>query len=303
LFGAVGRPLPYSIKKQAAKDKKRMDKAEAKVDKTGAKLDKAKDKLAAQKPIRKPGVVKQAGNKAKFATWAYVHKKIHQVEHENVGTEAAHKTELAAEGAYRSTSRFIKRRIRTHPARRVRKLTKRNARAKANHAYQKLLQDNPALRKKTLARFYHKQRLKMQYARQARQAARGARQGGGLISRGAAAVKKFAIALIKKNPKVWLIVIIAFLIIFLLQSCMAMFTSVGSGLGGVVVGTSYLAEDADIDDVTVLYTEWETDLHYQIIHAERDHPGYDEYIFVIGDISHNPFELLAFLTAVYNDFT
>ena len=89
----------------------------------------------------------------------------------------------------------------------------------------------------------------------------------------------------------------------LLQSCMAMFTAIGGGMGGVVGATSYLAEDADIDDATILYTRLETDLEYRIIHAERDNPDFDEYRFSIGDISHNPLELIAFLTAVYNDFT
>ena len=290
-------------KKQAAKHKNKMDKAEAKVDKTGEKLDKAKEKLAAQKPPTKPGLVKQLGNKAKFMTWAYVHKKIYQVEHENVGTESAHKTELTAEGIYRGAKRFIKHRIRTRPKRRVQKLTKRNARARADHAYQKLLQDNPELRKKALARFYHKQRLKMRYAKQARQTAHGVKHGGGIITKTADKLKNIAVALIKKNPKVWLIIFLGFMLIFLLQSCMSMFSSIGSGIGGVVVGTSYLAEDENIDDATVLYTEWETDFHYRIINAERDNPGFDEYRFNIGDISHNPFELIAFLTAVYNDFT
>jgi len=295
--------LNPQAKKQAAKDKKRVDKSGRKVDKTEAKLDKAQEKLAAQAPPKKPGIVKKLGNKAKFMTWAYVHKKIYQVEHENVGIEAAHKTELAAEGVYRTSSRFIKHRIRTAPARRVRKLTKKSARARANHAYRKLLYDNPELKKKALARFYHKQRLKMQYAKQARQAAKATQQGGIIIAKAAAKLKTIAVVLVKANPKVWLILLLLFLLLVILQSCMALVTSIGSGIGGVAVGTSYLAEDEDIDAVTVLYTEWETDLHYRIIHAERDNPGYDEYRFNIGDISHNPFELVAFLTAVYNDFT
>jgi len=298
--GTGGNP---KTNKKAAQELKQLEKSKLRVDKSEAKLGKAQDKLAAQKPLKKPGVVKQLGNKAKFATWAYVHKKIHQVEHENVGIEAAHKTELAAESGYRTTSRFVKRRIRTAPARRVKRLTRKTARARANHAYRQLLQENPALKKKALARFYHKKRLQIRYAKQAKQAARGVKQGGTIITKAAAKLKMIAVALVKGNPKVWLILLLAFLLIVILQSCMALLTSVGSGMGGVVGGTSYLAESADIDDVTVLYTEWETDLHYRIIHAERDHPGYDEYRFSIGDISHNPFELLAFLTAVYEDFT
>jgi len=298
--GTDGNPKTNT---KTAQDTKHLEKSKLRVDNAEAKLGKAQEKLAAQEPIQKPGIVKRLGNKAKFATWAYVHKKIHQVEHENVGTEAAHKTELAAEGAYRSTSRYVKRRIRNRPARRVQKLTKKTAKARANHAYRQLLHDNPALKKKTLARLYHKQRLKMQYAKQARQGLQGAKQGGTLIAKAAAKLKTIAIALVKGNPKVWIVFLLLFLLIVILQSCVALVTSVGSGMGGVAVGTSYLAEDEEITAATVLYTEWETDLHYRIIHAERDHPDYDEYRFDIGGISHNPFELVAFLTAVYDDFT
>jgi len=296
-------PNPTSTPK-TAKEIKQLEKSKRRIDKAEGKLEKAQDKLAAQKPHKPPGIARQLGS---FVAWRYAHRKahqkIHQVEHENVGTESAHKTELAAEGGICATSRFVKRRIRTRPVRPVRKLTQKSAHAKANHAYRQLLQDNPALKKKALARFFHKQRLKMQYARQAKQAAQVTKQGGSIIARVAAKVTKAAVVLVKSNPKVLLIVAIFLVLVLLLQSCMAMIATIGSGMGGTVVGTSYLAEDADIDDVTVRYTEWETDLHYRIIHAERDNPDYDEYRFNIGDISHNPFELLAFLTAVYNDFT
>jgi len=289
--------MPLQDPKHLAKPKLRVDKAEA-------KLSKAQDKLTAQKPYKPPGFVRQLGG---FIAWRYAHKKAHEkiyeVEHENVGTESAHKTELAVEGGIRTTSRIAKRRIRTMPARRVRKLTKKAAHARANHAYQKLLHDNPALKKKALTRFFQKRRLKMQYVKQAKQTAQVAKQGGGIITKVTAKLGKAAIVLVKSNPKVLLVVAIFAVLILILQSCMALVTSVGSSLGGAVVASSYLAEDADIDYVTVRYTEWETNLHYHIIHAERDNPGHDEYRFNIGDISHNPFELVAFLTAVYNDFT
>jgi len=141
---------------KTAKEIKQLEKSKFHIDKTEGKLEKAQDKLAAQKPYKPPGLVRQLGG---FVAWRYAHRKahqkIHQVEHENVGTESAHKTELAAEGGIRATSRFVKRRIRTRPARRVRKLTQKSAHAKANHAYRQLLQDNPALKKKALARFFH----------------------------------------------------------------------------------------------------------------------------------------------------
>jgi len=293
-----------SLNKKATKELRQLEKSKLCVDKAEVQLGKAQDKLMVQKPCKSQGLIKNAGS---FVVWRYahrkIHEKIHEVEHENVGTEAAHKTELAIEGGIRVASRFIKRRIRSLPARRVKALSKKSAKAKANHAYKQLLHDNPALKKRALARFYHKQRLKMHYSMQANHTAQGVRQGGTVITKAAAKLKAVAVSLVKSNPKVWLILLSFFLVIMILQSCIAVITSVGSGLGGVVGGSSYLAEDADIDDVTVLYTRWEAELHYQIINAERDNPGYDEYRFSIGDISHNPFELLAFLTAVYHDFT
>ena len=285
-------------------DNKQVQNAKKKADKIDGKLDKAREVLAGQKPYKPPSLIKQFGH---FMAWRYahrkIHQKIHQVEHENVGTESAHKTELAAEGVVRVTSRIVKRRIRTRPARRVRKLSRKNAKAQANHAYQKLLQDNPDLRKKTLARFYHKQRLKMTYAKQARQAAQGVKRSGGIITKATTAIKNIAVALVKKNPKLWLIIALFGMLLMLLQSCMAMFTAIGGGMGGVIGATTHIAESVDIDDATILYTRLEAELEYRIINAESDHPDFDEYRFSIGGISHNPLELIAFLTAVYNDFT
>lgn len=47
----------------------------------------------------------------------FVHGKIYEVEHENVGTEAAHHAELAGEAVLRQGTRYVKRRIREHPGR------------------------------------------------------------------------------------------------------------------------------------------------------------------------------------------
>ena len=291
-------------KKKAAREAKHLEKSQLRVDKAEVKLDKARCKLTEQKSRKPPGLIRQFGS---FAAWRYAHRKAHQkvseVEHENVGTESAHKTELAAESAAGGTVHYAKKRIRSAPARRVRKLAKRDVRAKARHSYRKLLHDNPELRRRALARFYHKQRLKMRYAKQARQTAKGAGHSGTIVSSAAFQLRTVAIALVKRNPKIWLIVIIFGLMLMLLQSCIAMFISIGGSMSGVVTATSYLAGDEDIDGASVLYTYWETDLEYRIINAERDNPDYDEFRFNIGEISHNPFELIAFLTAVYNDFT
>ncbi len=71
---------------------------------------------------------------------------------------------------------------------------------------------------------------------------------------------------------------------------------------GAIAASSYTAEDQDINNAELVYTEWETDLQMQIDNAEADHPGYDEYRYHVGNIGHNPFELMGLLTASYQAF-
>jgi len=289
--------------KTAARDSKRMNKSKFRVEKSGAKLDKAREKLAAQKPPKKPGVGKTVGRAAGRQVHGYVHKKIHEVERENVGIEAAHKTELVGEGVVRGTTRFVKRRNRTRPARRVRKWENKNIKARADYEFRKLAQEHPELKENALSRYLQKKKIKKQYQKQAREAAKRSAQAA---KKTASATGKIAGAVwqfVRRNPKIVLIAAILFLLIVILQSCMAAVTTIGNGITGAVGGTSYLAEDADIDRAELAYTEWETDLQLEINNAESTHPGFDEYRYSVGDISHNPYELMAFLTAVYDDFS
>jgi len=70
-----------------------------------------------------------------------------------------------------------------------------------------------------------------------------------------------------------------------------------------VAASSCLAEDADIDNAELAYTEWKTDLQIRIANAESEFPGYDEYRYSVDDIGHGAYELMAYLTARYQEFT
>ena len=87
----------------------------------GEKLEQAREKLAKQKPPKKPGPVKRIGRVASGSVHSFVHGKIFEVEQENVGTEGAHRSELVGETALRHGSRFVRRKVREHPAKVVRK--------------------------------------------------------------------------------------------------------------------------------------------------------------------------------------
>ena len=116
-------------KDQKDKREKKKERAEAKAEHSAVRLEMAKEKLSRQEPPKPPSLPKQAVMVAGAGVWAYGHRKIHEVEHENVGVEGAHKTELLAEAGAHKVSRYAKRRIREHPARQVRKWERRTIKA------------------------------------------------------------------------------------------------------------------------------------------------------------------------------
>ena len=74
------------------------------------------------------------------------------------------------------------------------------------------------------------------------------------------------------------------------------------GTQNITVATSFTAEDTDILAVDDDYTALEVELQEEIDQIENDHPGYDEYQYDLAQIGHNPFQLAALLTVLYEDY-
>ena len=232
------------------------------------------------------------------AAIGYAHNRMYQVEDENVGIQAAHRTELAAE----SGVRMVYHQRKAAPYRKVTKLQQQSARANANLAYHQTLQDNPELKKNMLARMWQKQKLKRQYAK----AAREAKKAGTRAKDTAVTTEKIAVGAvkaIKRHPVICAVTILILLVFFMITSIFSSFSNIGaSGLGSLAAST-YLADDQDINQAELSYTEWETDLQLKIDQMETTYPGYDEYRYNIGAIEHDPYILMGYLTAVYQDFS
>ena len=148
---------------------------------------------------------------------------------------------------------------------------------------------------------WQKQKIKRQYAK----AAREAKRAGTAAKKTAVTTEKIAsraILFVKRHPIIFGIVALLLLLFFLISSIFTSCSSMGTSGLGAITASSYVSEDRDIDNAELYYTEWETDLQMQIENAESDHPGYDEYRYQVNDIGHNPYELMGFLTAVYQDF-
>ena len=85
--------------------------------------------------------------------------------------------------------------------------------------------------------------------------------------------------------------------------------SAGSGanlvahlFGGGAVASSYTAEDDDIRSVDQDYRDLESGLQDKLDHIETDHPGYDEYQYQLTEIGHDPYDLAAALTVLYESY-
>lgn len=228
----------------------------------------------------------------------YAHKKIYQAENENVGIKAAHRTELVSE----SGLRMAYHRHKTAPYRRVAKLQQRSARANARLAYRQTLHDSPELKKNLLARMWQKQKIKRQYAKTAREA----KKAGKRAKDTAVTTEKIAAGVVhavRRHPVICGIVLLLLLVFFLIASMISSFSNLGAGGLGSLAASTYLADDADINNAELAYTEWETDLQMQINRVESDRPGYDEYRYNIGPIEHDPYVLMGYLTSAYQNFT
>ncbi len=305
---------------------RRTARAEKQLERSAGKLEKARENLPTRRKLRVETAIDEqtgkAGRKLIFekevksqrahikgplplrpvkaganAAVAFGHRKIYQVQNENVGTEAAHKVELLAESGVRSAFRLRK----TAPYRNAAKLEQKTMKKSAKLSFEKARAASPVVQKKAAVRALRRKKLREGYAKAARTAGTLAKRAG------SAAVNaiKSAAAVITKHPAVMVAVVVAVLIVFVSMSLVGLFANAGTSALSGAVTASYLAENADIENAELTYTVWETELREQLENIETDYPDYDEYEldFDLSEIGHDPLALLAYLTAMYQDYT
>ena len=234
---------------------------------------------------------------------AFVHKKIHETEHDNAGVEAAHKTEKAAETLGRFSVRKARENYRNQklkPYRKARKAEKAAEKANAKYFYKKAIYENPNLSTANpVSRIWQKRKIKKKYAAELRKKGKSAAKA----ARTSAEKTKQAGSFIIRHRR-GLALIISLLLIFILiftglSSCSSLLSG---GLNGIL-GTSYTSEDSDLVAVENAYAAMENELQGKIDSVKKDHPGYDEYKYELDGIGHNPHELASILTAKHQSYT
>ena len=306
--GTSGQNVPKSPKgPKTKKSKFRMESEQEKISKSKLrmetredKLNRARKKLEGKKPPKPRGPVRRVLGAAGWNVHGFVHGKVYEVEHENVGTEGAHRSELMGEAVGRAAVHTVKKRIREHPARAVHKAEAQYIKARADYQFRMAAQENPELAKNAVARYWHKQKLKKQYAKQARQAAKQtAKQGAKAAGKTAAATEKLAeraVAFVKRHPVGALIALACVVLVLSLQSCASSLITLGNAAAGAVGATTYPAQDGDMLGAEAAYCSLEAELQHYLDTYESTH-DYDEYHFDLDAIEHDPYVLISLLSA------
>ena len=237
---------------------------------------------------------------------AKIHKEIREGEEDNVGVEAAHKTEQGGEFvANRIKSGYHSHKLK--PYRQLARAEKKTVKAEVNYLYKKSLGDNPKPTTNPISRWQQKQAIKKEYiakrygkgAKTTKETVINTKKTVGKVADTTEKITRFAV----KNHKAILIILgIGAALLFLMSAISSCSVILEGGLQSVVA-TSYTSEDEDIIAVDEDYTSLEQALQVRIDNIESEYPGYDEYQYHLDEIGHNPFTLASYLTAKLQVYT
>ena len=171
-----------------------------------------------------------------------------------------------------------------------------------------------------ISRWRQKQAIKKEYAAARAgkttgtaggSAATGSNAAGG--SKAAESAKKAAkkskeagekvIAAVKEHPMAIILGGVLAIVIIVIASSLSSCSAMLSGSGNAVLATSFTATDEDIRGAEADYCAMEEELRERIRQIEEDNPDYDEYEIDTSEINHNPYELAALLTVLYEDYS
>lgn len=120
-----------------------------------------------------------------------------------------------------------------------------------------------------------------------------------LMGRLAEMLKEFC----EDHPIGLIIAAAVFIVVLVISGGLTSCSAILGGINSSTVASSFTAEDEDIKQVEADYVSLESELQDKVDSIETDHPGYDEYNYSLSEIAHNPFELAALLTVLYENYT
>ena len=238
-------------------------------------------------------------------TAASAHRLVHENEQDNIGVEGAHKSEETigggvriVESAHRSSGQRQQQRISHAEA--------KADRANVNALYQDAKAQAPEFSSNPYSRWQQKRHIKQEYAAaKAGRTSTATVNASETVSKANEATQK-TVERIKrigryiKNHKTGLLIlgcgIIAVMLI--LQAASSLTLLLNSNFS-TAMGT-YPAEDADLYAAEAAYCAKEDALQTTLDEYEATH-SYDEYIYDLDEIGHDPYVLMSAITALMGD--
>ena len=298
---------------------RRVDKAGDKVEKARKKIPKTEKKLKQAVLDPKTGKIKtrlyfEEVDKAKPPSRlshavldapgntlaVQLHRQISAAEDDNAGLASAHRPEETAESGGRLIQ-HSRRSRKLKPYRKAAKAERRLEKANVNVLYRKHLQDNPQLASNPLSRWQQKRAIRKQYAASVKsgQTAAATMQNTAKAAKKAAEKSKGAVNFIL-NHKKWMGIILGlFLCVSLLLNILSSCSILAEGLLAGMSGATYPSEDADMLAAEAAYAGMEADLQSYLDSYASTH-SYDEYLFDLDEIGHDPYVLISLLTAYHS---
>jgi hypothetical protein len=205
------------------------------------------------------------------------HREIRQSEDENVGVEAAHKSEEAAE----TDGRLARSAHRSHKLKAYResaKAEKQLDRANLSYLQKKTARDNPQPSRNPFAHWRQKRAVKKQYAAAKRtgQFAGSAGKAAGNTAKAAKAAMqegKRASAFVARHQNGFLIAAGIFLVLVLFLNVLSSSSILLEGALSGVTASTYPSTDDAMLGAEAAYAQKEADLQDEIDHYETRHPG------------------------------
>lgn len=222
-------------------------------------------------------------------------------EDENTGVEAVLQGERAGEAVLRQGEDAYHT-YRMHPYRTLQKAEARLDRANVRALEAKQRYEHPQFSSNPVSRRQQKRAIRKQYAAikagmhtaGTQQTARGAAQA---VDNGTTTVRK-AVTALRPKHSAFLFVMLGAMLMFVMNSISACMPVAENIMNAFVIST-YPAEEEDVLAAERVYAQMERDLQDELDHYEAFHPGFDEYIINAQDIWHDPYALIAIISAYH----
>lgn len=107
---------------------------------------------------------------------------------------------------------------------------------------------------------------------------------------------------VEEHPLLLVGILVLFLIAALMAGSLTSCTAMATQVISTSIYTSFTAENEDILAVEAAYMAKEAALQETIRSVPKEHSGYNKYNYSLAEISHDPYQLAALLTVLYEDY-